>query len=311
MIIGQSSCIAEINSIIERIAPTDLSVLITGESGVGKEIVAQEIWHKSQRKDQPWVKINSAAIPGDLVESQLFGYQRGAFTGADQSQAGWVQSAHRGTLFFDEIGELSRSSQAKLLQIMQDKTFTPVGSNREVPVDIRVLSATNRDLLEAVDKGEFRDDLYHRLDIVQIRVPPLRSRREDIPLFLDYFFEKYKKQYQKGMQGLDLTKSAEDFLKVYEWPGNVRELENFVKNVVLFEEVGAPLAKLQDQANGMRSNGEPRSLIELSREVEARVEKRLISSALKKNGWNRKKTAETLNISYRSLLDKIKRFGIH
>lgn len=305
-----SRAMETIYAIAQRVAPTDLSVLITGESGVGKEVIAQQIYRCSTRRESPFIKINSAALPDELIESELFGYQRGAFTGADTRKIGRIQAAHKGTIFFDEIGELNPESQTKLLQIIQDREFTPLGMNEALQIDIRVLAATNRDLLKAVEEGTFRDDLYHRLNVVHIRIPPLRERIEDIPVLWDYFTQKYSSEFRRKFDGL-LTPEQQALMVTYTWPGNVRELENFVKNVVLFRDVKAKFADLKRRLENMTLElDDSPSLLDVSKMVEERVERQVISTVLKQNGWNRKKTAEALQISYRSLLGKIKKLGI-
>lgn len=188
----------KIHAIVERVAPTDLSVLITGESGVGKEVIAESLYKKSLRRSQPFVKINSAAIPDNLIESELYGYSRGAFTGASSDRLGRVQGANKGTLFFDEIGELNNESQSKLLHMLQDGEFIPLGSNRPVSVDVRILAASNRDLSGEVEAGRFRQDLFYRLNVVHISVPPLRQRKEDLPALIEHFLEKYSKEFGKS-----------------------------------------------------------------------------------------------------------------
>jgi two-component system, NtrC family, response regulator AtoC len=304
-----SPVMRKIDAIIERIAPTDLGVLITGETGVGKEVIARRIYARSLRRNHPFIKVNSAALPDTLIESELYGYHRGAFTGADNSRAGRVEEAHRGTLFFDEIGELNVHSQSKLLHMIQDGEFHPLGSNDAAKVDIRILAATNRDLYDEVERGTFREDLFYRLNIVHIDVPPLRKRREDILRLLEHFLDTYSHQFGKSRP--DLKDNHYDLIREYHWPGNVRELENFVKNLVLFEDWRASLntlkAKMRDS---QRKQEADLSLVEMAKLAEAEVERRVIERTLKRNGWNRKVTARMLQISYRSLLSKIKKLEI-
>lgn len=304
-----SPAMRKIDAIIERIAPTDLGILITGETGVGKEVIARKIYEKSLRRDHPFIKVNSAAIPDSLIESELYGYHRGAFTGAENSRAGRIEEAHMGTLFFDEIGELNIHSQSKLLHMIQDGEFHPLGSNEPVRVDIRILAATNRDLYEEVEKGTFREDLFYRLNIVHIDVPPLRKRREDIVRLLEYFVETYSRQF--GKKRPDLKDNHFELIKEYHWPGNVRELENFVKNLVLFDDWRASMNTLKSKMrDSQRKQDSELSLVEMAKLAEAEVERRVIERTLKRNGWNRKETARMLRISYRSLLSKMKKLEI-
>ena len=301
---------AHIDSVVRRVSPTDLGVLITGESGVGKEVIARRIHSESLRCDQPFVKINSAALPDNLIESELFGHHRGAFTGATATRKGLVQTAHRGTLFFDEIAELNPESQNKVLHIIHDKEFASLGSNKSVTVDLRILAATNRNLLEEVESGRFQEELYYRLNVVHIHVPPLRKCKEDIRGLVDYFLGRYVHEFKKD--GIPVIKDRHyELMSAYGWPGNVRELENFLKNLILIEDRHSVFADLRSKIRGSTANptAQP-SLLEAARMVEAEVERKVIGRVLKGNGWNRKKTAQMLQISYRSLLSKIKKLEI-
>ena len=309
MVDSISPAMEKIHRMVQRVAPTDLSVLIGGESGVGKEIVAQQIYSHSLRRDQPLVKINSAAIPETLFESELFGHRKGAFTGANQSRGGHVQEAHKGTLFFDEIAELNPDSQGKLLHIIHDREYTPLGTNHPVSVDLRILAATNKNLWSEVEQGNFREDLYYRLNVVQLDVPPLREHKEDIPNLAEYFITKYRDEFKKPHPPT-LGKNQYEEMGRYDWPGNVRELENFVKRLVLLGDTHSAFEGLKKKrGNGQEPNGKP-SLLEATRMVEEEVERKIIGQVLQRNGWNRKRTAETLRISYRSLLSKIKKLEI-
>jgi len=305
-----SPVMKKISAVVERVAPTDLGVLITGESGVGKEVIARRIYSASRRYEQPFVKINSAALPATLIESELFGHHQGAFTGANAARKGLVQTAHQGTLFFDEIAELNPASQSKVLHIIHDKEFTPLGSNRSVGVDVRILAATNRNLLEEVESGRFQKELYYRLNVVQIQVPPLRQCREDIPGLVEYFLDKYVTEFKKPNRP-EIKASHAELMCRYDWPGNVRELENFVENLILLEDNRSGFESLRRKIRESREepNLKP-SLLETARKVEAEVERKVIGRVLKRNGWNRKKTAKMLQISYRSLLSKIKKLEI-
>ena len=306
---SKTPAVAQIDSVVKRVAPTDLGVLITGETGVGKEVIARRIHSESLRCDQPFVKINSAALPENLIESELFGHHQGASTGANATRKGLVQSAHQGTLFFDEIAELNPESQSKVLHIIHDNEFTPLGSNKSVNVDVRILAATNRNLLDEVESRRFQKELYYRLNVVHIQVPPLRKCKEDIPGFIDYFLDKYVHDFKKPVPVIEGRHYK--LMSTYAWPGNVRELENFVKNLILVEDSRSAFAGLRSKIRGatVSPRAQP-SLLEAARMVEQEVERKVIGRVLKRNGWNRKKTAQMLRISYRSLLSKIKKLEI-
>src|SRR6476646_5375949 len=231
MLFGQSERMAEVQDLIERVADTDVTVLIRGESGTGKELVARALCASSLRRDKPFVKVNCAALPTELLESELFGFERGAFTGAIQQKPGKFEFANHGSMFLDEIGDMSFQLQAKLLQVLQDGEFSRLGGKHDVRVDVRVIAATNRDLERAVAEGAFREDLFFRLNVVAITLPPLRERREDIPLLANYFLKKYSVQYNKPF-----TEVSADTMQLFldhDWPGNVRELENLIKRTVV------------------------------------------------------------------------------
>ncbi len=306
---SKTPAVAQIGSVVKRVAPTDLGVLITGETGVGKEVIARRIHSESLRCDQPFVKINSAALPDNLIESELFGHHQGAFTGANATRKGLVQTAHQGTLFFDEIAELNPESQSKVLHIIHDKEFTPLGSNKSVNVDVRIVAATNRNLLDEVESSRFQKELYYRLNVVNIHVPPLRKCKEDIPGFIDYFLAKHVHEFKKPPPVIEGRHYK--LMSTYDWPGNVRELENFVKNLILVEDSRSAFAGLRSKIRGgtVSPSAQP-SLLEAARMVEQEVERKVIGRVLKRNGWNRKKTAQMLQISYRSLLSKIKKLEI-
>jgi two-component system, NtrC family, response regulator AtoC len=231
MLFGTSPRMAEIRDLIARVADTDVTVLIRGESGTGKELVARAICASSLRRDKPFVKVNCAALPTELLESELFGFERGAFTGAMQHKPGKFEFANHGTMFLDEIGEMSFPLQAKLLQVLQDGEFSRLGGKHDVRVDVRVVAATNRDLEQAVASGEFREDLFFRLNVVAITLPPLRERRDEIPALVDYFLKKYAVQYNKPYT--ELEPDALQLFTTYDWPGNIRELENLIKRTVV------------------------------------------------------------------------------
>ncbi len=313
-----STAMREIRSVIEQIGSTDVTVLIQGESGVGKEIVAREVHAVSNRAKGPFVKVNCAALPTNLLESELFGYEKGAFTGANGRKQGKFEQAHRGTIFLDEIGEMCPSLQAKLLQVLQDSEFTRLGGNREVRVDVRVVCATNRSLVDMVSAGDFREDLFFRLNVVAIDIPPLRDRREEIPLLVETFLMRYAALYERPQHGL--SQSLIEAMKKYAFPGNVRELENMIKRVVVLENEESVLGDLR----GPRMNRSQRRaeldamlcemeetagelpLREVGRKFAMEIEREAIEHMLKLTGWNRKEAAARLGISYKTLLQKIR-----
>jgi two-component system response regulator AtoC len=249
MLFGHSERMIEVRDLIERVADTDVTVLIRGESGTGKELVARALHERSLRKDKPFVKVNCAALPGELLESELFGFEKGAFTGAIQHKPGKFEFANQGTMFLDEIGEMSFPLQAKLLQVLQDGEFSRLGGKQDVQVDVRVLAATNRDLETAVAEGQFREDLYFRLNVVTINLPPLRERREEVPVLVDYFLKKYSVQYNKPVRPVG-HELQQQFLH-FDWPGNVRQLENMIKRMVVLGTEAPLLKELQQPLTSM------------------------------------------------------------
>jgi two-component system response regulator AtoC len=246
MLFGHSDTMAEVRDLIERVSDTDVTVLIRGESGTGKELVARALHERSLRKDKPFVKVNCAALPTELLESELFGFEKGAFTGAIQQKPGKFEFANHGTMFLDEIGDIGYPLQAKLLQVLQDGEFSRLGGKSDVQVDVRLVAATNRDLETAVAAGEFREDLYFRLNVVTINLPPLRERREEIPVLTDYFLKKYSVQYNKPVTSIG--SNLADRLMNYDWPGNVRQLENMIKRLVVLGSEAAIVKELQQPA---------------------------------------------------------------
>jgi two-component system response regulator AtoC len=248
---GHSEKMAEIQDVIQRVADTDVTVLIRGESGTGKELVARALYASSLRRDKPFVKVNCAALPTELLESELFGFERGAFTGAIQHKPGKFEFANHGTMFLDEIGDMSFPLQAKLLQVLQDGEFSRLGGKHDVHVDVRVIAATNKDLEQAVADGQFREDLFFRLNVVSISMPPLRERREEIPLLCDYFLKKYSVQYNKPYT--ELSADTMQLFMEYDWPGNVRELENLIKRTVVLGSE-APIKKEISQVIAMAAH---------------------------------------------------------
>jgi len=307
-----------IKEVVDQVANTDVTILIQGESGVGKEVVARSIHLTSLRRDKPFVKVNCAALPQELLESELFGYEKGAFTGAYRQKPGKFELANGGTIFLDEIAEISPSLQAKLLQVLQDREFSRLGGKRDVKVDARVLAATNRNIEEAVNTGRFREDLYYRLNVVNVTIPPLRERKEEIPIFVEYFLDKFGKKYNKMIKPLP-DHMMKAFLK-YQWLGNIRELENMIQRFVVLgneevvlEELASTAEKDSNKAT-KETNSDKKawpSLKEVHREATIKAEAEVIRKTLELTNWNRKKASHLLNISYKALLYKIKEYGIH
>jgi two-component system response regulator AtoC len=292
---------------LERVAPTTLPVLFQGESGTGKEILAKLLHATSERAKSPWVKVICPAIPNSLVESELFGYEKGAFTGAYSSKRGIVELAHGGSLFLDEVGSLDLSVQAKLLQVLQDGSFARVGGHETRKIDARIISAANGDLQMQTEQGTLRLDFFARINAVMIELAPLRDRMADLPALIDYFFEVYSKEYRSVRK--PLSNRTIRLMQRFEWPGNIRQLENMIRSYILIgtEEVlesqlipGPAVDSVPeiDLAN-------PISLKELTRAATRNLELKVITEVLRANGWNRQKTAKWLNISYRSLLYKL------
>ena len=309
-IIGRSPSMRELFETLSLVAPSEATVLIQGESGTGKELVANAIHHNSHRKDRPFVKVNCAALPETLLESELFGHEKGAFTGAAGPKKGRFQLADRGTLFLDEIAEMAPATQAKILRVLQEREFEPVGGTRTVQVDTRVISASNRNLEEEIVAGRFREDLYYRLNVVMIKVPPLRDRSTDIPLLADYFLKHYAEKNHRSLKGFHPR--AMDLLLRHAWPGNVRELENVIERAVIMAR-GDRVAPshfpntLQDH-DANKSAKEP--VLASGRPLKE-VEKEMILKTLEDMGGNRTRTAETLGISRRTLQLKLKVYGIN
>jgi two-component system response regulator HydG len=309
-IIGRSPSMRELFETLSLVAPSDATILIQGESGTGKELVANAIHHNSPRKDHPFVKVNCAALPETLLENELFGHEKGAFTGATGPKKGRFQLADRGTLFLDEIAEMAPATQAKILRVLQEREFEPVGGTRTVQVDTRIISATNRTLEDEIAAGRFREDLYYRINVVMIKVPPLRNRSADIPLLADYFLRQYAEKNHRRLKGFH--PGAMDLLLRHAWPGNVRELENVVERAVIMargDMVGPEHfpSTLQDPDAGES----PREPVLASGRSLKEVEKEMILKTLEDMGGNRTRTAETLGISRRTLQLKLKGYGIN
>ncbi|MEM6474091.1 MAG: sigma-54 dependent transcriptional regulator, partial [Planctomycetota bacterium] len=299
-LIGDSQVMVKLKEKITRVAKANGCVLVRGESGCGKELVARAIHRSSGRNKRPMLTVNCAAIPSELIESQLFGHMKGSFTGADNDHEGWFQQAHNGTLFLDEIGELTLEGQAKLLRILEGHPFLPVGGTREVEVDVRVIAATNRDLAEFVREKRFREDLFYRLSVFELVLPPLRDRGEDLDLLIDHFLEHFRMQH--GRAKMELSSSARDRMLGYMWPGNVRQLRNVIDSAVVMADGN----EIQPDDLGLRDTGV--STLDTYRIDE--WEKRLIKRALKQTGGNVPEAASLLGISRATAYRKISEYEI-
>ena len=309
---GTTDSMKALRERMAKIAGANVPVLIHGESGTGKDIIARMVHTASPWKSGPWVKVNCPAIPGTLLESELFGYEKGAFTGAYGMKPGRVEMAHRGTLFLDEISELDMALQAKLLQLLQDGQFCRIGAQEDKKVEVRVVCATNRNLEEEIANGSFRADLYYRINVVNLHMPSLRERAADIPQLIHYFLEYYNRKFNSRAPAL----SAElmNVLKKYHWPGNVRELENLMKRYVILgneEAISADLRPREpDFFSADISVDGPISLKKITRQAVHELERKIILKVLQHHHWNRKSAARALNISYRALLYKIRDAGL-
>ncbi|MEJ2181951.1 MAG: sigma-54 dependent transcriptional regulator [Nitrospirota bacterium] len=311
-IIGRSEGIQDLARKVQKVAPARTTVLLLGESGTGKELFARAVHHLSGRKDYPFVPVNCAAIPNDLLESELFGYEKGAFTGAESRKLGKFELAHEGTIFLDEIGELHPSLQAKLLRVLQEGEVERVGGTKAVRVDVRVVAASNRDLEKAVQEKAFREDLFYRLNVFPLRIPPLRERPEDIPLLTEYFVKKYARELK--MPERTISGEAVGMLQGYRWKGNVRELENTVERAMILAEGGRiepeHISLAPDGAPGLFPGAPGASLDEVARFALRQAETGHIRRALQESGGNKSKAAQSLGVSYKTLLTKIKDYGI-
>lgn len=332
ILIGKSPEIQKIRTQISRISGKDITVLITGESGTGKELVARSIHYHSPRRRGPLLKINCGALPADLLESEVFGFQQGAFTGAHKNKPGRLELAHNGTLFIDEIGDLSLPLQVKFLQVLEDKSFSRLGGTEERIVDTRVVAATNTDLWHMVKEGRFRKDLYYRLNVVRIEVPPLRRRKEDIPLLVDFFINKYC--YELKRKPVEVPSEVLRALEAYDWPGNVRELENIARRAIVlrewtfvFKELDFELCLDRDREESEFDKWStptlwPSSMIErymaernfslksLTKKYVSEIEKHAIKKTLEQTRWNRREAAKLLRVSYKTLLNRIAEFNL-
>jgi transcriptional regulator with PAS, ATPase and Fis domain len=305
-ILGSSRRMREIFQLLEMVAPSEATVLLLGETGTGKELVAQAIHRNSHRADGPFVLVNCAALPETLLESELFGHERGAFTGAINRKDGRFLLAHHGTLFLDEIAELSQPIQAKILRVLQAREFEPLGGNRTLKVDVRIIAATNRDLEKMVREGQFRDDLYYRLNVFLLVLPPLRERLDDLPILADFFLKKYGEKYRRGT--ISLAPEALQVFRNFPWPGNIRELENVIERGVIICQGGVltledlPLA-LQQRAGWLAAGGETEPGL-------PELERQLISRTLARVAGQRRQAAEILGISLEELNLKIRSYGL-
>ncbi len=312
-LVGSSAVMRRVHDLIAQVATTKTNVLVSGESGTGKELVARGIHDLSERREKPFIAVNCGAIPENLLESELFGHVRGAFTGAVSNKPGLVETADGGTLFLDEIGELPQSLQVKLLRLIQEKTLRRVGGNQDQRVDVRIVAATHRDLLAEAQAGRFREDLYYRLNVIQIGLPALRERMEDVPLLVQHFLEKYRQEFGKEVKGL--SPAALEKILAYPFPGNVRELENLMERAValargpVLDVDGLPSSVLERSANA-------RTLAPLSAEganldeVLASYERGLLSDALQRSGGVKKRAARLLGISFRSFRYRLEKLGL-
>jgi two-component system response regulator AtoC len=301
-----------IRSTALEVADTDVPVLILGESGVGKEVLARFTHHHSKRRHKPFVKVNCAALPADLLESELFGHERGSFTGALQLKKGKFELANSGSILLDEIGEMSPHLQAKLLHVLQDAECTRVGGTQPIPVTARVLAATNRCLEDAVARGQFREDLFYRLNVIKLRLPPLRERREDIPQLCHRFLQKYRGQYRRSGP-LELPMHLDERFRNYSWPGNVRQLENAIRRHVILpnEDMLAELVEpvpTPAVAAAVPAAEANLPLKAISKQAAEKTEKELIYRTLQDMNWNRRQAAKKLNMCYKSLLNKLHRW---
>jgi DNA-binding NtrC family response regulator len=342
---GDSPDMKAIATVIEQVSDSDVTVLIRGESGVGKELVARAIHQRSSGKARPFVKVNCAALPAELLESELFGHEKGAFTGAAVTRIGKFEQADTGTIFLDEIGEMKASLQAKLLHVLQDAQFTKLGSNTSINVDVRIVAATNRNLESMMLGGEFREDLYYRLKVIEITVPPLRDRRGEISHLTGFFMDRYARRYNRPSR--ELSAELARLFQSYEWPGNIRELENMIKRIVILQDeqlVIREMTKAERPVVAYAAAGviagpggltapdepddadvddkEPKSgeplvmapagsrLADIAKAASIKAERAIIEDTLLRVHWNRRRTAEQLGVSYKTLLNKIKECGI-
>ncbi len=309
-ILGQSKPIKNILELIEKVAPTETRVLVTGENGTGKELVAKAIHRQSARKDKPFIEVNCAAIPNELIESELFGHEKGSFTGAIQQRIGKFELANKGTIFLDEIGDMSLQAQAKVLRAIEDSKIERVGGTRKIEVDVRIVAATNKNLKEEIEKGNFREDLFHRLNVIPINIPPLRERTDDIPLLVKNFADDISNKHKKPPVKFD--DDAIKYLQSLPWSGNVRELKNAVERIIILID-GKIISKKDIEFLFSPSKSSIDNIIDASnsfQEFKEKAEKAFIIRQLNSNDWNISKTAEVLEIQRSHLYNKMKKYGI-
>jgi DNA-binding NtrC family response regulator len=305
-LIGKSRPMQQIFQTIEKVAPTDSTVLIYGSSGTGKELVARAIHQHSLRQDKEFVAVDCSALVESLLESELFGHVKGSFTGADQTKHGFLELANGGTFFFDEISNLSLNIQAKLLRVIQEREFLKVGSEKKIKVDIRIIASTNKDLMQAIREGQFREDLFYRLSVVPLNLPPLKERREDILLLVDYFLGWFAKKNKKTVRGI--APEAMELLMDYDWPGNVRELKHLIERIVILED--GPIIKTEHLPWFIHKDHQGLPLSEERTATLNELEKQYIGLILKKTKGNRSRASALLGINRKTLLEKIKKFGL-
>ncbi|MBI3019543.1 MAG: sigma-54-dependent Fis family transcriptional regulator [Deltaproteobacteria bacterium] len=316
-LIGSAPSMLKIYDLIGRVCETKTNVLITGESGTGKELVAKAVHYNGPLKDKPFVTVNCGAIPENLIESELFGHKKGSFTGAIADKMGLFEVANGGTIFLDEIGDIPLQTQVKLLRVLQEKTFKRVGSTDDITVNVRIIAATNKDVMQEIGQGRFREDLYYRLNVIHIQLPPLRERKEDVTLLAQHFLEKYNKHLDKDIK--KISKEAMDALISYDYPGNVRELENIIERTVSLERGAAILPEslppvIFHPAAGIARRGGSEQMVTMDgvnlEEIVGNLEKELIEKALKKAGGVKKKAAKLLGISFRSMRYRLEKYGM-
>jgi DNA-binding NtrC family response regulator len=304
-VVGSSKAFQRILQVVKQVAPTDASILITGESGTGKEVIANSIHTNSSRSKGPFIKVHCAALPETLLESELFGHEKGAFTGAIARKRGRFELADGGTIFLDEIGDISPNVQVKLLRVLQEQEFDRVGGEETIKVNIRIITATNKDLKKMTEEGKFREDLFYRLNIVNIHVPALRDRKEDIPLFVDYFIKSFCKKH--GRKVKEIQPKALKFMENYRWPGNVRELQNLIENLVVLNT--EPLITEEMLPQYIRGNITKGNIYLDVGTTMDEIEKKAIISTLDFTNWNKSRAAKILNIGRKTLLRKLEEYG--
>jgi len=309
-ILGKSRAMHNILEIVDKVAPLDTRILITGENGTGKELIARAIHSRSLRKDKPFVEVNCAAIPNELIESELFGHEKGSFTGAMQQRIGKFEVAHRGTIFLDEIGDMSHQAQAKVLRVIEDCKIERVGGNKKIEVDVRILAATNKNLREEIEKGNFREDLFHRLNVIPLEIPPLRERTEDIPQLVEHFAAEITSRHKKAP--VKFSVDAMQYMQTLQFTGNVRELRNIVERIIiLVDKRDISRKDFEYLISGSQLN--LNNIIDSSnsfQDFKDKAEKAFILKQLKANDWNVSRTAEILDIQRSHLYNKMKKYGI-